>query len=304
MKARGKEHVFLLHLLAISSTLVVRSPPSSFGQAPETPVFHQDVAWSPEGARLAFSARHNGSWHVYVADLATGEVRPLTSGASQDTWTTWSPDGLQVAFSSSVSGQPADPFVTSIAASGVTTRLTTQQGDRSSQPAWSPDGRRIAFVAKRGAAHQQIWLMNRDGSAPQPLTALAMDAESPQWSRDGSRLVFYSDAGNRRDQIWTIHADGHGLTAVTHDTANNIYPSWTPDGELVWSQQVGGDTRLVHARADGSNAAPLVSQAAFFARVSPDGKSIALIVGHYPSTTLTVCDLRGEHCRAINPPPA
>ena len=55
--------------------------------------------------------------------------------------------------------------------------------------------------------------------------------------------------------------------------------------------------------ADGSQAERLVPQSAFFARVSPDGKLIALIVGRYPATTLSVCDMRGEHCHVINSPP-
>ena len=250
---------------------------------------------------MAFSANRNGEWRIYVANAATGLVRALTGGPSDSVWTTWSPDGRRLAYTSAPKGQPADIYVTDVAGGVSTTRLTVQDGQRSSQPAWSPDGGTIAFVSKRGSAHQQVWLMDADGAHARALTRLGLDADSPSWSHDGRRLVFYVNTGPSRDEIWTINADGSAPRSVIHDEANNIYASWTPDDDIVWSRQVGKNTSVMRAHADGSEATVLVPQAAFFARVSPNGQSVALISGSYPSTTIQICDAHGKQCRLIEP---
>jgi len=298
----------LVTLVVVGATAITKAqdtPLASQAQSVQpTPVFHQDVSWSHDSRHLAFSANRNNEWHIYLADVGTGAVQALTNGAAADQWATWGPDGRTVAYASAPKGQPSDIYVVDTSGTAPAVRLTVQDGQRSSQVAWSPDGRSLAFVSKRGSSRQQLWVMASDGSQAHAITSIEADAECPQWSPDGRQLVFYGDTGNHQDQIWIVDVDGTHLAPVTHDAVNNIYPSWTPSGEVVWSRQVGETSTVMRSKPDGSSAAPLVQQSSFFARVSPDGQSIALILGHHPSTTVTVCDNRGEHCRAIDPKPA
>jgi Tol biopolymer transport system component len=46
-------------------------------------------AVSPDSARLAFSRRETGSWHLFVRDLSTGTERRLTSGACNASSAAW-----------------------------------------------------------------------------------------------------------------------------------------------------------------------------------------------------------------------
>ncbi|MBA3915370.1 MAG: DUF2029 domain-containing protein [Acidobacteriales bacterium] len=46
-------------------------------------------ALSPEGYRLAFSRREQGSWHLYVRDLRSGDERQLTHGACNGITPAW-----------------------------------------------------------------------------------------------------------------------------------------------------------------------------------------------------------------------
>jgi Tol biopolymer transport system component len=55
--------------------------------------------WSPDGGRIAFSGMKGGVTDIYVIDLATGEVMPLTNDAYSDLQPSWSPDGSEIAFS-------------------------------------------------------------------------------------------------------------------------------------------------------------------------------------------------------------
>jgi Tol biopolymer transport system component len=46
-------------------------------------------AVSPDSARLAFSRRESGSWHLFVRDLSTGTERRLTTGACNANSAAW-----------------------------------------------------------------------------------------------------------------------------------------------------------------------------------------------------------------------
>src|SRR5215211_7540086 len=59
-----------------------------------------DVAWSPNGTRLAFT-RRTGSLtaDVFVADANGSHVRNLTRGSAEFSWAPdWSPDGARIVF--------------------------------------------------------------------------------------------------------------------------------------------------------------------------------------------------------------
>jgi dipeptidyl aminopeptidase/acylaminoacyl peptidase len=127
-------------------------------------------AWSPDGSTIAFTAsdprsdaakereKQYGEFdvieadyrmsHLYLLDLATRKVRPLTSGAFTVGRFSWSPDGKEIAFdhrinSANANGGSADISVVSVA-DGRVRALVTQEGP-DGNPVWSPDGSRIAF---------------------------------------------------------------------------------------------------------------------------------------------------------------
>ena len=57
-------------------------------------------AWSPDGARIAFSGMKGGVTDIYTIELSDGEVRALTSDLYSDLQPAWSPTGTEIAFTS------------------------------------------------------------------------------------------------------------------------------------------------------------------------------------------------------------
>jgi len=58
---------------------------------------YANLAWSPDGRTLAFTGALDGtSADLYTYDTTTGEIRQLTSGASQAIAPSWSPDGAYI----------------------------------------------------------------------------------------------------------------------------------------------------------------------------------------------------------------
>jgi Tol biopolymer transport system component len=97
----------------------------------------------------------------------------------------------------------------------------------------------LAFV-RLVAGHDQVWLVDADGSNPRP--AFAGDAafvagRAPSWSPDGARLVFaFGEPGSPSSGLATVTVDGGGPELLAYDSRNcceNSAPAWSPDGRRV-----------------------------------------------------------------------
>ncbi|HVR40630.1 MAG TPA: protein kinase, partial [Thermoanaerobaculia bacterium] len=61
-------------------------------QLTKLPLTTSYPTWSPDGRQVVFQAtRDDGARHLWIVDVATGRVRALTSGASEDSHPQWSP---------------------------------------------------------------------------------------------------------------------------------------------------------------------------------------------------------------------
>src|SRR5438477_2867818 len=67
----------------------------------EPDVTHRDIAWSPDGTKLAYTANAAGlekAFAVHVVDVTTGVKRAVSDGARDDSQPRWSPDGALLLF--------------------------------------------------------------------------------------------------------------------------------------------------------------------------------------------------------------
>jgi TolB protein len=55
-------------------------------------------AWSPDGRSLAYARFVDGTWDIYVYELASQRERRLTHGPGDEIDPAWSPDGRLIAF--------------------------------------------------------------------------------------------------------------------------------------------------------------------------------------------------------------
>jgi dipeptidyl aminopeptidase/acylaminoacyl peptidase len=142
--------------------------------------------------------------HLYVYELATGQLTQITSGPFDDSQGVWSPDGRRVAFVSNRTEEPdanqnSDIWVvaadnTDRGASAL--QITTNPG-ADGQPAWSPDGRWIAHTTV--TQPELIWYATRhlavapaDGSGQARVLTASLDrnVSAPRYSADGKQIYF------------------------------------------------------------------------------------------------------------------
>ncbi len=132
--------------------------------------------WSPDGQRVAFVSIATGWRQLYLADAASGAVRPLTSGTYEVAAPSWSPDGRAI-LSVSTRDHPQAPRPVAIdPASGALSSLDSTLGSASdawwpgymAAPVWSPDSRRLAYALSSSADPYQVRTVTRTGSGYSP----------------------------------------------------------------------------------------------------------------------------------------
>ncbi len=186
--------------------------------------------------RAAFIAPANAyPRNVYLADLETGALTPLTDAAHGVEDFAPSPDGTQIAYTQNNDDGTADIWVVEVE-SGRARPLTRCVRALCMAPAWHPDGTRIAYQRQEFSA--------TPGDAARATRAWVVDVSTAQ-----SALLF---------------ADTQLLGAD---------PAWSPDGRgvAVYDAQAGGIR--VHNLLDGSTVL-LVSEPGETGLFAPDGEHL------------------------------
>ena len=107
---------------------------------------HQEPHWSPDGRQIAFSSERagKGNHDIWILDVATGQLRQLTTEPGNEFYPAWSPDGREVAY---VATHREQPGVYAISLTG-TERLIAPSSteEEVGGPSWSPDGKVLFSV--------------------------------------------------------------------------------------------------------------------------------------------------------------
>ena len=220
--------------------------------------------WSPDGSKIAFSARVEDNSDIYYMDADGGNITRLTTDPARDGGPSWSPDGSMIAYQSDRSGS-SQIWRTNVEAGAWGYNLTQLTQDTPHKRvnnflSWSPNGLWIAFEADRDRDDPEIYLANAvDGTNQQRLTFTRALDEVPCWSPDSKQIVFSSDmhgepqSGNY--DIYIMNIDGSGQQRLTTTEGQASNPSMSPDGSKIaydFSAGRGSGREIYIINADGS----------------------------------------------------
>jgi dipeptidyl aminopeptidase/acylaminoacyl peptidase len=204
----------------------------------EPGVMHRDLAWSPDGTKLAYTANSGEKgFAVHVIDVTTGAKRALTDGARDDSQPRWSPDGTLLVFWSRRDEVRTNADLYVVAASGGdATRLETRGGieGESVDPRWSPDGTRISFTTDtRGRQEVAIaTYAEREIGRIERMTESIHDEYGAVWRPDGRALAYLHNE-DAAVSLRRVFAVSHADHAVSDIPGMHASPDIGPDSDTT-----------------------------------------------------------------------
>ncbi|MGH9520092.1 MAG: LpqB family beta-propeller domain-containing protein, partial [Terriglobales bacterium] len=237
-----------------------------------------DPTWSPDGNSLAYYRPSSGE--LWMSSASGEDAFKLADRIRNiDGDPKFSPDGREVAFIDESSGPYGRLEVVNRDKKSV--RQLTAIDALALSPCWTPDGKAIYFASGLNGAIN-IWKIPAQGGALTQVTSGQGDDAELDLSGDGRRLVFSTfRTDSRVAQLDLAAAPGQNPVSLltTDPSRNQLAPQYSPDGKRLayFTNLKGVEVEQVWtAQADGSQAAPLISDNAsnIFPRWSADARQI------------------------------
>jgi TolB protein len=215
------------------------------------------ITWSPDGGRLAYVKKVDGTSRVIVVDLRRGTSIAIGDANLDATAPQWSPRGDLVAFDGSHRGNGFGVYVAPVAG-GPAQRVSEPQGGVDIGSAqWSPDGSTLLFFSENVGPHD-IYSVRADGGGLRNLTNSLDDEFYPVWSNAGTKIAYERLASGQPvpqpqvNEVWVMDADGGNKRELpTHDVTG-APTTWSPDDRdlLAYDAQL---TDVFVIAVDGSH---------------------------------------------------
>lgn len=216
----------------------------------------RQMAWAPDGRRLAFTADHHGDeqYRVHLLDTeGDGTPTPVTDGEAQHVLARvpFSPDGARLLYAVNDRDPAVQDLVVHDLRSGERRRFVPPDGVAFEPVAISPDGRRL--LAAGFISHTDIRCYLADLDKPDAeLTPVQREAgihEPGPWAPDGGGFHVLTDA--------FAEFTGLGFHDLSTRTTRVVAaPGWdvetvaaAGDSTVVWTVNEAGRS-VLHARRD------------------------------------------------------
>ena len=190
--------------------------------------------WSPDGKRIAFQAKAEGKFQVFVMNEDGSGAKQVSHSKFEAIEPGWFPDGKRIAYTEQRKQglRKVYTLITLDLQTGAETRTLTDFGRSSSLAEFSPDVNLMAFTGGRLFGWAVFLHDFRTGETR--LLTEGGGACRPHFSPDGRKIAFVSSEADKKGDIWLINPDGSGKARLTGlPETYDYYPSWSPDGRFI-----------------------------------------------------------------------
>jgi TolB protein len=196
---------------------------------------HEDVVWSPDGAKLSYILIKDGKKIVHIMNPDGSGDEAVTPPTQSAIHPSWSPDSKRILYCTDDDLRPPVKNSAEIYAIDLATRRVTTviAGGVNTYPVLSPDGRKIAFRKMVQAINSEVFVADADGSNLRNLTNHPAFEGWPAWSPDGRQIAFGANR-NSNYQIFLMNADGSNVRLLANTEGRATAPRWSIDGTKVY----------------------------------------------------------------------
>ena len=179
-------------------------------EATGDPVVIRRYLYKPDADEGNSRFNDNKRLHIFLAAVAGGAPRQLTSGEHSEHSIDWSPGGDEIVFVSNREANEDQFFnydLFALKVSDGSIRQLTATENIEYRPRWSPDGRKLVYQGcKRGLTDLEttmedthVWTVNADGTNRRELATIDDRQGEPLWSPEGDTVYFTAqERGNVR----------------------------------------------------------------------------------------------------------
>lgn len=207
------------------------------------------IQWSSGRERLLFMTPRLRASQVYELEVATRELRPITSGPETHPFACYGPDRRFAISRMERQGDLPRMRILLTGPEGAEPQVFTP-GPFDFHPAWSPDGSVLVYVTHQAGDVQSIVAQEtREGAVPRIIARNGID---PVFTPDGA-WVIYSRKTRDGFRLWRMRPDGSGKVALGASNREMRSPAVSPDGGYVaYVSEEAGRQRLRVRRFDGT----------------------------------------------------
>jgi dipeptidyl aminopeptidase/acylaminoacyl peptidase len=214
--------------------------------ADQTP---REVAWSPDGETIAFSADRDGDefWQICTIPARGGRVEALTEAPKvrhEMPPDPWSPDGSALMYGANDRSEADQDVLIRNSATGDVRRVV-DYGGFFFPMAWSPDGKSMTVIDAKSNTNTELYVLTVDNEEMQHLTPHEGEIQymPGPWAVDGTGF-------------WVLSDEGREFTGLAF---------WDLKEGMRWVDTPDADVETVVLSGDGRYLAWLVNQEGYSA---------------------------------------
>jgi Tol biopolymer transport system component/predicted Ser/Thr protein kinase len=230
-----------------------------FSPLRKTPGVYGDLAFSPDGKKLAMDIVAGERADLWVYEWERGTFTRVTSSGALNVQPSWSPDGQRIAYGFSEKGERPNIWWMRADGAGVPQRLTESKLGQHAD-SWTPDGKVLAFFQVNPDAGSEILTLPIEGSEesgwkpgqPKKFVADGFFNAGPVFSPDGHWIAYVSNQSGR-GEIYVQPYPGPGARVQVSADGGGA-PEWSNNGKELFFSTLSFDQIMVttYTAADGT----------------------------------------------------